>query len=137
MVRDACLYFHSPCFDGIASAVLALDFLEVSQNWKFNDLRGVDYDRRDGWLSQSPNKPFAVVDFLYHPNAEFWADHHQTSFLTIPLRRDFKEQQNLYHIYNPRIGSCAMLLWRVLQERFNYQNSRYAALARWAHKIDA
>lgn len=137
MVRGACLYFHSPCFDGIVSALLALDFLEVSQNWMFRDLRPVDYDHRDDWLSEKLNKPFAVVDFLYHPDAEFWADHHQTSFLEPSLKRSFLEQKNPYHIYNSRSGSCAMLLWCVLRRRFNYQNSRYSELVRWAHKIDA
>lgn len=137
MVHDASLYFHSPCFDGVTSAVLALDFLEVSQNWTFKELCPVGYDRRDGWLSEKLSKPFALVDFLYHPDAEFWADHHQTSFLKSSLKRDFKEQQNPYHIYNSRIGSCATLLWRVLPQRFNYRNTRYAELVRWAHKIDA
>lgn len=137
MVRDACLYFHSPCFDGIISAVLALDFLERSQKWTFNELRPVDYDRKDHWLSEKFSKPFAVVDFLYHPDAKFWADHHQTSFLSPSLKRNFERQKHPYHFYNSRTGSCAMLLWRTLSRSFNYQNNRYAELVKWADKIDS
>jgi len=137
MVRGAHLYFHSPCFDGIASSVLTLDFLETSEDWTFSELRPVNYDRRNNWLSEKHSKPFAVVDFLYHPDAEFWTDHHQTSFLRPALKQQFEDQKKPFHIYNSKSGSCAMLLWRVLRRRFNYQNSRYAELVRWADKIDS
>lgn len=137
MIRGACLYFHSPCFDGIASSVLALDFLETSQNWSFEELRAVNYDSRTGWLSKNLNKPFAIVDFLYHPDAEFWADHHQTSFLEPSLKERFEAQKNPYHIYDSKSGSCAKLLWNVLARRFNYRNKGFAELVKWADKIDS
>ena len=137
MIRGACLYFHSPCFDGIASSVLTLDFLEASKNWTFQELRAVDYDSKNGWLSKKLSKPFAVVDFLYHPDADFWADHHQTTFVEPSLRQSFEEQKNPYHIYSSKSGSCAKLLWRVLARRFNYRNTRFAELVKWADKIDS
>ena len=137
MVRDACLYFHSPCFDGIVSAVLTLDFLEGSQNWTFNELRAVSYESRSSWLSKPLRKPFAVVDFLYHPDADFWADHHQTSFLKPSLKEHYLSQKNPYHIYSSRSGSCAKLLWRVLNGRFKYRNKHFAELVKWADKIDS
>jgi len=137
MIRGASLYFHSPCFDGIASSVLTLDFLEISQNWTFQELRAVNYDSRNSWLSKKPSKPFAVVDFLYHPDAEFWADHHQTSFLKPSLKERFEDQKNPYHIYDSRSGSCAKLLWNVLALRFNYRNRGFAELVKWADKIDS
>jgi len=116
---------------------LTLDFLETVQNWTFNELRTVDYDQRKSWLSEKHTSPFAVVDFLYHPAAEFWADHHQTSFLRPDLKNRFAEQKNAFHIYDSKSSSCAMLLWRVLQRRFKYRNSRYAELVSGADKIDA
>ena len=136
MVRGAHLYFHSPCFDGIASAVLTLEFLEGTQNWTFDELHPVDYDSRTGWLSRNLSKPFALVDFLYHPEADFWADHHQTTFVDPSLKHKF-EEKNPYHIYSAKSGSCAKLLWRMLALRFNYCNKRFAELVRWADKIDA
>lgn len=137
MIRGACLYFHSPCFDGIASSVLALDFLEGSQNWTFEELHPVNYDSRNGWLSKKLSKPFAVVDFLYHPDADFWADHHQTTFVKPSLKKTFEDGKNPYHIYGAKSGSCAKLIWRVLAQRFNYRNTRFTELVRWADKIDA
>jgi hypothetical protein len=137
MVSGANLYFHSPCFDGIASSVLTLDFLETSQGWTIEELIAVNYDNRTDWLSSKRRKPFAVVDFLYHPDADFWADHHQTTFLNQSLKRHFEENDGPYRVYNPRSGSCAKLLWRVLAQRFNYQNGRYRELVKWADKIDA
>src|SRR5690242_20236274 len=112
MVDGACLYFHSPCFDGITSAILALDFLEESQRWRFEEIIPVNYDQRHDWLTEKRKKPFAVVDFLYHPDAAFWADHHQTSFLKTSLKQHFQAQHNPFHIYNSKSGSCADLLWR-------------------------
>jgi hypothetical protein len=73
------LYFHSPCFDGIASAVLAWDFLEERSGWRTPALHPVNYDVRQTWLEKLLDRPAAVVDFLYHPDVEFWADHHLTS----------------------------------------------------------
>jgi len=42
------LYFHSPGFDGIASAVLASDFLETARGMAPLGLHPVDYDLRPG-----------------------------------------------------------------------------------------
>ena len=137
MIRGAHLYFHSPCFDGIASAVLTMDFLEGTQNWTFDGLHPVDYDRRKQWVSQNFSKPFAVVDFLYHPDADLWADHHQTTFVEPSLQQRFEAEKNPYHIYSPKSGSCAKLLWRMLALRFNHCNKRFSELVRWADKIDA
>jgi hypothetical protein len=137
MIQGATLYFHYPCFDGLTSAVLALDFLEESQHWKFDELIPVNYEHRRSWLTEKRNSPFAVVDFLYHPNAEFWADHHQTSFLAPTLKQRFHEQHNPYHIYNSKSGSCANLLWRTLLSRFGYRNPRFTELVKWAHRIDS
>lgn len=137
MVRGANLYFHSPCFDGIASALLTLDFLEGSQNWTFEELRAVNYESRISWLSIKHRKPFAVVDFLYHPDADFWADHHQTSFLKPSQKERFEHQKNPYHIYDSKSGSCAKLLWSVLAQRFNHRNSRFSELVKWADRIDS
>jgi hypothetical protein len=77
------------------------------------------------------------VDFLYHPDADFWADHHQTSFLNPLLKEHFEEQNNPHHIYNSKSGSCAKLLWRSLAQRFNHQNRSFTDLVKWADKIDS
>lgn len=131
------LYFHSPCFDGIASAVVAGDFLESQLGWPKAVLCPVSYDRRATWLAEPLNLPAAVVDFLYHPGAEFWADHHVTTFLSRAVRSNFEKRRGPKLIFDPAADSCAGLLWRHLSNAFGYQNPRFAQLVQWAEKIDA
>jgi hypothetical protein len=133
------LYFHSPCFDGVASAVLAWDFLQERNGWTTPVFRPVGYDVRQTWLGQLLAQPIAVVDFLFHPDAAFWADHHVTTFLTTAAREHFEQasQRDRLFIYEPQADSCAGLLWRRLANDFGHQNPRYAELVQWAEKIDA
>ena len=137
MARRPHLYFHAPCFDGTVSAVLTLDFLKNSQGWHHVILEPANYDLRTSWLALPLRQPCAVVDFLYHPQADFWADHHLTTFLTEEARRDFEAKSGKWHRYNRRAGSCAGLLWKHLRRMFGYRNARYEPLVAWAEKIDA
>lgn len=131
------LYFHSPCFDGIVSAVLAVEFLERHRQWLGVDVKAVNYDDKVRFLNTALSRPAAVVDFLYHPDAVFWADHHQTAFLTRELREDFETRPQTDFIYNDEALSCAGLLHDHFAGRFGLRASRYTELARWADKIDA
>ena len=133
----AVLYFHSPCFDGIVSAVIAWDFAEAVLEWRVRDLQSVNYDRRSSWLSGRLSEPCAVVDFLYHPQATFWADHHSTTFLSAEAERDFGRRRSNFLIYDGHADACAQLLWDRLDGDFQYRNPRYAELVAWATKTDA
>lgn len=133
----AVLYFHSPCFDGIVSAVLTWDFAETVLKWRIRELQAVNYQRRSSWLSERLSQPSAVVDFLYHPQATFWADHHSTTFLSAEAERDFERRGGPYLIYNDTADACARLLWDRLESAFQYRNPRYAELVSWATKTDA
>src|SRR2546427_6032818 len=112
------IYFHSPCFDGVVSAVLVWDFLEKRDGWVNTLLRTVNYGQRDLWLSERLEEPCAVVDFLYHPGAQFWADHHPTAFLTAAAQRDFDNREDSRLIYDATADSCAGLLWRRFDTEF-------------------
>jgi hypothetical protein len=137
MKRKAKLLFHSPCFDGIASAVLASDYLRNHAHWDDIECASVNYGARDQWLSTTFDAPTAVVDFLYHPDAFFWADHHRSAFLTREARIDFERRDPESAIYDAGSDSCAGLLWRTFDERSGYRNESFAELVRWAEKIDA
>lgn len=131
------IYFHSPCFDGIVSAVLVWDFLEKRDGWVNPLLHTVNYGQRDSWLSESLEEPCAVVDFLYHPGARFWSDHHLTTFLDASAEAHFAARRDAWLLYDAGADSCAGLLWRRFHVDFGYRNSRYAELVAWADKIDA
>jgi len=136
-MRNATLYFHYPCFDGLISAVLASEFLESHEDWRITEFQPVDYTLRDTWLSSDLRKPCAIVDFLYHPQAEFWADHHQTSILTAVAREDFeRRKQQLRLLFDDRARSCASLLFRSLR-RFLTHKPYLKEMSEWAEKIDS
>ena len=134
MTQDAGLYFHFPCFDGLVSAVLAADFLET-KGWSIREFCAVNYAIRSTWLSNRLKKPSAVVDFLYHPDADFWADHHPTSFLSPELRLAFNQQQNPWKMYRSDAPSCASLLWQYVSDCLS--SERYHEMVKWADIIDA
>ena len=81
--------------------------------------------------------PCAVVDFLFHPAASFWADHHSTSFLTDSARSEFHSHPNPRRFYDESADSCAGLIQEHLEEDFGYRNPDYDELVRWADKTDA
>jgi hypothetical protein len=137
MGNGAHLYFHSPCFDGIVSCVLAWDFLETCQGWSVEEIHSVNYDAKASWLSTSLNTKSAVVDFLYHPDADFWADHHGTTFLNEKAKEDFERRRSRWLVYDKRSGSCALLLWKHFADFFGYRNPRYESLVEWAERIDS
>src|SRR5713226_3832465 len=105
MNNGASLYFHSPCFDGVVSSVVAGDFLETNEGWSFERFCPVNYDFRANWLSAELHTPCAVVDFLYHPQATFWADHHPSTFVTLEARTDFEQRKDRRWLYfSDRLG---------------------------------
>ena len=134
--KRAVLYVHFPCFDGVISGVLATLSLEESRGWNFKTIRPVNYGLQKEWLNTRLPRHSAVVDFLYHPQAEFWADHHPTSFLTKELQADFETRKDPYRIYDRLSGSCASLLWRTVGEPF-HADQRLEEMVRWAEKIDS
>lgn len=136
-MRNSTLYFHYPCFDGLVSAVLASEFLENHEDWHIEEFQPVDYTLRESWLSSELKKPCAIVDFLYHPQAEFWADHHQTSILTTAAKEDFQRRKSKSSLlFDPRARSCASLIFRHLR-RFLTHKPYLKEMAEWAEKIDS
>jgi hypothetical protein len=132
---DATLYFHYPCFDGLVSAVLTSKWLRSRNQWNSVRFCPVNYDDRKNWLSRPLDLPFAVVDFLYHPKASFWADHHLTTFLNDELRADFeRRQEQSCLLFDGQAQSCASLLWSKFSSFFGH---RFAELVFWANKIDS
>jgi hypothetical protein len=130
------LFFHSPCFDGAVSAALASDYFERVLG-SAPTLTGVNYDLKDAWLSNDPIKPFAIVDFLYHPGAEFWADHHPTTFLTEDVRRDFEAKRSSNFLYDKSASSCAILLWKQWAHCLGDLKKHYEEIVYWADLLDS
>lgn len=136
-MQAATLYFHYPCFDGIVSAALAWEFLETQKGWRVGELCPVNYTVRNTWLSGELRHPVAIVDFLYHPCADFWADHHATSMLTKEAEADYQRRQAEFPLYfDEHAGSCAFLLFRYLGKSLAGK-PHFPEMVEWAEKIDS
>lgn len=122
------VYFHAPCFDGVVSAVLACDLLR----WTAPALHPVGYEVREAWLETRLQEPSAVVDFLFHPRADFWVDHDGTTYVNEIAAKYHSEHRRPAWIYDSKAGSCAGLMFG----RFPQLADR-RELAAWAEKIDA
>jgi len=131
------LYFHSPCFDGIVSAVLMSDYLVAARSIEDIALHVVNYHLRGTWKEFHLQQPSVVVDFLYHPEATVWFDHHLTTFLDRELEASYECRKGPEIVYDNSAGSCAGLLWRHLWQNFQYRDFSHAEKVSWAEKIDA
>ncbi len=134
MNRPFRLFFHAPCFDGVASAAMAAEHLE--RTGFAVELEPVGYGSRATWLGPKDER-FGVVDFLYHPDALFFADHHATSFLDEDLRRDFDARAagGAELFYDSSAPSCATILVAVLKGSLD--TARFSLLASAAAKVDS
>lgn len=121
MVYD--IYFHND-FDGAASAALLTDFLGKRGD-KIGRYFAVGHGsfNKNRWLALKFKNPAAVVDFLYHPSAAFWFDHHPTTFLRKEWRRKFKPSR--FHCWKADYFSAYHLVFDSLIKNFGYRPSRY------------
>jgi hypothetical protein len=88
-------------------------------------------------LTEPLKAPAAVVDFLFHPGAQFWADHHATTFLSDSARRQSRQRRGFWRFYDRKAGSCAMLLWKHLTHPIGKDKTRLGEMAKWAEKTDS
>lgn len=135
MLRNLSVYLHFPCFDGVVSAVLVSEYLKRKQGLETGRIVPVNYSERETWLSRQLAKPAAVVDFHYHPDADFWADHHQTTFLTPTVRSQFLHRDSADLLYDPYAPSCANVIWRKSYRLL--REPRFREMVDWARRIDS
>jgi hypothetical protein len=134
--KSATLYLHFPCFDGIVSGALAILFLNNLRGWEFDSIYGVNYDLQANWLTTHLSQRSCVIDFLYHPEAEVWCDHHTTTFLESKFQAEFETRPNALHWYDQKSRSTARLLWNRAAEALGWA-VRLEEMVNWADKIDA
>ena len=131
------LYFHSPCFDGTVSAAIASTYLEQVRGYSEVLLHNVNYQLKDRWLAAELEHPCAIVDFLYHPAADFWADHHPTAFLNDETQHHYENRSGPDLFYDSQAPSCAGLIWRQWGTMLSPRPAHYKELVQWADRIDS
>lgn len=128
------IHYHRD-FDGMVSAAVLAWMLERKTGerplW-----RSVNYDQREDWLSFEAGKRFAIVDFHFHPRAEFWFDHHPTTFLTDALRSAYTANERWR--WDETSPSCPPIILRHAQEHWDLgPPERFREMAHWSNVIDA
>jgi len=129
------IYYHRD-FDGIASGAMLAEALEATGREQDVQWSGVNFDRTLEWPSFSLDERFAVVDFHYHPRAEYWFDHHPTTFLTEEDEASFTPDAN--RRFDPESPSCPPIVLLHGREQWNWDpGNRFDELVRWSNIIDS
>ncbi len=94
------IYYHSD-IDGIVSCVLLMYLITKKFGFQPEVIRTipVDFYLMERWTEYVTEEPAAVVDFLYHPNALIWFDHHKSPFLTKECTQHFENRKNDEYVY--------------------------------------
>jgi oligoribonuclease NrnB/cAMP/cGMP phosphodiesterase (DHH superfamily) len=132
---DYHLYFHND-FDGMASGAVMLNFLR-SRGDDVVSFTPITYSQalKKKWAGFKFKEPFVILDFLYHPRASWWFDHHYTSFLTDEWRDGFRDDKN--RAFDSTKKSACDLLAGHLKKEFNWKPSKFISdLIGWATVID-
>lgn len=131
------IYLHKACFDGVASAAVAMWLLQRLKREAPDAIELVDYDARALWPAMPLDSSACVVDYLYHPSATYWWDHHQTSFVDSQLQRHYENRRSAYVRWNPDMPSCAGLIASCATELGHELPPHLADTVRWADKLDS
>jgi hypothetical protein len=124
------LIFHED-FDGICSAAILMRFFGQELQ-----LEPVNYSIKTRWLARDLSE-VAVVDFLYHPTALWWFDHHVTSFINDDLKESYRPDAR--HRWDITCPSCPSLILTVLGESTNVDDLRslFREWIVWSDIIDS
>ncbi len=124
------ILFHSD-FDGICSAAVLFRFFSYDL-----ELEPVDYSGATTWLHRRLDRA-AVVDYLFHPQALWWFDHHTTSFASEILHDAYRPDSR--HRWDTAYPSCPPLIFDVLGESEDVTAMRqeFDAWVHWCNIIDS
>ncbi len=129
------IHYHRD-FDGMVSAGVLANILREIHGEESVSCRSVNYDQRANWSSFQEGKRFAVVDFHFHPRAEYWFDHHPTTFLSPELREMYAPSERWS--WDENSPSCPPLILRHAKEHWGYEApERFVEMAHWSDIIDA
>jgi hypothetical protein len=131
------IYLHKGCFDGVTSGALAMWFLRERGATDDPVLVPIDYDEAATWLACSLESRSCVVDFLYHPSATYWWDHHGNPFRQPQWREEYERRLSPYVQWDPRARSCAGLMVRIFTSSDLDVPVHLRRTADWADQIDS
>jgi hypothetical protein len=99
-------------------------------------LQSVNYDQRADWEGFCMGERFAIVDFHFHPRAEYWFDHHPTTFLT-PEYRAMYEPSDRWR-WDDSSPSCPPMILDHARNHWDFDPpERFLEMATWSDIVDA
>ena len=127
------IHYHRD-FDGMVSAAILATLLRG--RGEDVDWTSVNYDQRSDWENFEAGKRFAIVDFHFHPRAEYWFDHHPTTFLSPELRARYEPSERWQ--WDESSPSCPPLILAHAERHWDYETpARFREMARWSDIVDA
>jgi hypothetical protein len=128
------IHYHRD-FDGMVAGAVLGSILRERLDVPVR-CQSVNYDQRENWLEFETGKRFAIVDFHFHPRAEYWFDHHPTTFLSPELRKQYEKNENWD--WDEASPSCPPLILRHAKEYWGYEApERFREMSRWSDIVDA
>ncbi len=129
------IHYHRD-FDGMVSAAVLAVLLRETKGEEDVFWSSVNYDQRANWECFSADERFAIVDFHFHPRAEYWFDHHPTTFLTPEFRVQYEPSERWR--WDETSPSCPPLILQHAIQHWGYERSeRFDEMAHWSNVIDA
>lgn len=133
------IYYHND-FDGVSAAAVFVNFV-LKNEGKIKSLNPINYSCEQKWASPdffkntSDDERVVILDFFYHPRADFWFDHHPTTFLKKEWRKNFQETK--FQKIDSSYYSATHLVKDSLVSGFHYKPSKFIqSLVYWADIID-
>lgn len=127
------IYLHDD-FDGRASAAILGDFFRTRGD-SVAKYVPVNFDVKKKWPRLKFARPTAIVDFIYHPKAAMWFDHHRTPFIKKEWKRSFRKSKNFQ--WDTTYASCCRQVLESLERNFGYRPpARLRALSRALDIVD-
>jgi hypothetical protein len=127
------IHYHRD-FDGMVSGAVLAHLLQGRGEAPI--LKSVNYDQRTDWEHFELGQRFAIVDFHFHPRAEYWFDHHPTTFLTPELEAQYRPSERWR--WDPDALSCPPMILAHAAEHWGYvPSTRFKDMAHWSDIIDA
>jgi hypothetical protein len=128
------IHYHRD-FDGMVSAAVLATILREGERMDVA-WASVNYDQRADWAGFQEGQRFAIVDFHFHPRAEYWFDHHPTTFLTPELRAQYAPSERWR--WDESSPSCPPLILSHAAEHWAFTApERFLEMARWSDVVDA
>ncbi len=128
------VHYHRD-FDGMCAGAVLTHILRERGESNVR-LQSVNYDQRSEWEEFCLGERFAIVDFHFHPRAEYWFDHHPTTFLTPELRAQYEPTDRWR--WDDSSPSCPPMILDHARNHWDFDPpERFLEMATWSDIVDA